>query len=141
MAEAQKIPVIEGLFTLDPSQPRLIGSKCTSCGTYYFPETSSCSNPDCRDKNVCQALLSRKGKLWSFTVQYYPPPPPFKVEEPFTPYGIGVVELPENIRIAGILTEADPAKLKIGMQMEMILEKMYEEEGKEVVTWKFRPTL
>ena len=139
MQDIQKKPVMEGLFTLDLEKPRLIGSKCKSCGTYYFPQTISCSNPDCRDKEVEQALLSRRGKLWSFTVQYYPPPPPFKMDEPFTSYGIGVVEFPEDIRVAGIMTEADPTKLKIGMEMEVILGRMYEENGQEVLTWKFRP--
>jgi uncharacterized OB-fold protein len=139
MTDSEKTPVIEGLFTLDPEEPRLIGSKCTSCGTYYFPQTISCSNPDCNEKKVEQAFLSRRGKLWSFTVQYYPPPPPFKAQEPFVPYGIGVVELPEEIRVAGMLTESDPEKLKIGMEMELLLDKLYEEDGEEWVTWKFRP--
>lgn len=71
----ERNPVIEGLFTLDPEEPRLIGSKCTSCGTYFFPETVSCSNPVCKEKKVEQAFLSRRGKLWSYTIQYYPPPP------------------------------------------------------------------
>lgn len=139
MTDSEKIPIIEGLFTLDPEEPRLIGSRCTSCGTYYFPKTISCSNPDCTEKMVVEALLSRRGKLWSFTVQHYPPPPPFKAQEPFVPFGIGVVELPEEIRVAGILTESDPEKLKIGMELELLLEKAYEEDGEEVVTWKFRP--
>jgi hypothetical protein len=139
MVDSEKIPVIEGLFTLDPEEPKLIGSKCTSCGTYYFPQTISCSNPDCNEKEVEEAFLSRRGKLWSFTVQYYPPPPPFKAQEPFVPYGIGVVELPEEIRVAGMLTESDPEKLKIGMEVELLLDEVYEEDGKEVVTWKFSP--
>lgn len=139
MTEIEKIPVIEGLFSLDPEEESLIGSKCTSCGTYYFPETISCSNPACKEKRVERTLLSNRGRLWSYTVQYYPPPPPFKAQDPFVPYGIGLVELPEKIRVAGILTESDPKKLKIGIEVELIFEKMYEENGKEMVTWKFRP--
>jgi uncharacterized OB-fold protein len=135
----ERIPVIEGLFTLDPEEPKLIGSKCTSCGTYFFPETNCCSNPECKDKKIEQAFLSRRGKLWSYTVQYYPPPPPFRAQEPFVPFGIGLVELPEKVSVAGILTESDPEKLKIGMDVELILDKAYEENGKEVVTWKFTP--
>ena len=136
---AEKVPVIEGLFTLSLEDPKLIGTKCASCETYYFPETFSCSNPECREKKVERCFLSRRGKLWSYTIQYYLPPPPFKTSEPFVPYGIGLVELPEKIMVLGILTESDPGKLKIGMGVELILEKLYEENGKEVVTWKFRP--
>lgn len=139
MKASEVVPAIEGLFTLDLKAPQLIGSKCTSCGTYYFPQAFSCCNPECSEKKVEQALFSNRGKLWSFTVQYYPPPPPFKVQEPFAPYGIGLVELPEGIRIAGILTESDPKKLKVGMDVELLLEMMYEEGGKKAVVWKFRP--
>ena len=77
--------------------------------------------------------------MWSYTVQHYPPPPPFKFQEPFAPFGIGFVELPEKVRVAGILTESDPERLKIGMDVELVLDKAYEENGKEVVTWKFKP--
>jgi len=139
MANVEKMPVIEGLFTLDAEDPKLIASRCLSCGTYFFPETISCANPQCAGKKVERAFLSRRGKLWSYTVQYYPPPPPFKAREPFTPYGIGLVELPERIRVLGMLTESDPDSLQVGMEVELILETMYEEEGKEVVSWKFRP--
>lgn len=135
----ERNPVIEGLFTLDPEEPRLIGSKCTSCGTYFYPETVSCSNPACKEKKVEQAFLSRRGKLWSYTIQYYPPPPPFRAPEPFVPFGIGLIELPEKIRVLGMLTESDPDKLKIGMEVELVLDKLYEDNGKEVITWKFRP--
>ncbi len=134
-----KIPVIEGLFTLDPKDPKLIGTKCTSCGTHYFPQTLSCSNPECKEKKVEKCLLGPRGKLWTYTVQHYPPPPPFKAADPFVPYGIGLIELSEKVRVLGILTESDPKKLKLGMEMELILGKMYEENGKEVVTWKFKP--
>ncbi len=82
--------------------------------------------------------MSRRGKLWSYTVQYYPPPP-FRAPEPFVPFGIGLIELPEKIRVLGMLTESDPDKLKIGMEVELVLDKLYEDNGKEVITWKFRP--
>jgi uncharacterized OB-fold protein len=136
---AGQIPVIEALFTLDPKEPQRSGTPFTSCGTTFFPQTISCSNPGCREKKVGPCHLSRRGKIWAYAVQYYPPPPPFKVPDPFVPCGIGHIELPEKMRVLGMLTEADPKKLKIGMEVELVLEKMYEENGKEVVTWKFRP--
>jgi len=139
MASVEKMPVIDGLFTLDAEEPKLIASRCMSCGTYFFPETISCANPECAGEKVERAFLSRRGTLYSYTVQYYAPPPPFKAQEPFSPYGIGLVELPEKIRVLGMMTEADPEKLQVGMEVELMLEKIYEEGGKEVMTWKFRP--
>lgn len=76
----------------------------------------------------------------SYTIMHFPPPPPFKASEPFVPFGIGLVELPEGIRVAGILTEdTDLKDLKLGMEMELQIGKLYEESENEVMGWKFRP--
>lgn len=139
MDTAKQIFVVDGVFTLTPDGPKLIGTRCLSCGTYYFPRSLSCRNPNCEEKKVEDATLSRRGKLYSYTLQYYPPPPPFKME-PFVPFGIGLVELPEGIRVLGMLTNCNFEDIKIGMDVELILEKLYQnEQGDEVVTYKFQP--
>ena len=136
----KKMPAVKGLFTWPSEEPRLIGSHCRSCNSYSFPKRSLCPNPNCRNKQVEEVLLNPKGKLWSYTVHYYQPPPPFKFNEPFKPFGIGVVELPEGIKILGMLTSSDLNSLKIGMNVELVVEKIYEDkEGNESVTWKFKP--
>ncbi len=136
---SKSIPVVEGLFNWPSDEPQIIGTRCQSCGSYYFPVKITCNNPDCKEKKVENISLSRHGKLYSYTVQYYPPPPPFHYDEPFKPYGIGIIELPEGLRVAGILTMADLDELKIGMDAEIVVEKLYEDnEGNEVVTYKFK---
>jgi hypothetical protein len=84
--------------------------------------------------------LSPRGRLWSYTVQYYKPPPPARLDEPFTPYGIGLVDLPEGIRIMGMISSDDPESLRIGQEMDLVVETLYHEaDGSEVLTWKWRP--
>ncbi len=141
MSEKKQIPVVEGYFTWPSDDPRLIVTKCKSCGYCFFPKTSTCGNPNCKKKDVEAILLSKRGKLNSYTIQYYKPPEPFVAPDPFVPYGIGLVEFPEGIRIMGQMTGCDPEKeLKMGMDVEMVIEKMYEDEdGNEVMTWKFKP--
>ena len=139
MAAKTQIPIEEGLFTWPSDQPSLIGSRCKSCGEYFFPQVNICQNPDCTDKNVEEMSLSRRGTLWSYTIQQYAPPPPYRGPVPLT---IGLMELPkENIKIMGQLVEGvRPEDLKIGMDLELVLEKLFEDEnGNEVVTWKFKP--
>jgi len=139
MNSPKQVPVVDGLFTLPPEGPNLIGTKCTSCGTYYLPKSLSCRNPNCEGKKTEDAKLSRRGRVHSYTIQYYPPPPPFKME-PFEPYGIGLVELPEGIRIMGMLTGCALENIRIGMDVELVTEKLYEnDQGDEVVTYKFKP--
>ncbi|MFC1819935.1 Zn-ribbon domain-containing OB-fold protein [Thermodesulfobacteriota bacterium] len=133
------IPAVEGYLKWPSDKPQLMGSKCKSCGTYFFPKTFRCSNPDCNEE-VEDAILSSRGSLWSYTIQYYAPPPPYHPPDPFVPYGIGLVELPEGIRVIGMLTNCDLDNLKVGMPMELTVEKIYEDEkGNDIITWKFKP--
>ncbi len=56
---AGQIPVLEGLFALDPKESRLSGTPCTSCGTPYFLRAISCSTPDGEEKEVEPSHLGR----------------------------------------------------------------------------------
>jgi len=141
MAAKNQIPCLEGWFTMPPEEPQLIGTKCNSCGDYFFPRVDSCRNPHCsKDKSVEDVLLSRKGKLYSFTVNHYPPPIYHK-PDPFVPYALGAIELPEGIRVTSIIGEEyNQDNLQVGMEMEMIIDKLYEDkDGNEVVSWRFLP--
>ena len=58
--------------------------------------------------------------------------------EPWAPYAIGVLELPEGLRIMGMLSGVPFADLRIGMELEVISEPLYSDaEGRPVVTYKF----
>ncbi len=54
---------------------------------------------------------------------------------------MGQVEFPEKVRVAGIITGCDPEKdLEIGIDMELVFDKLYDDdEGNEIIGWKFRP--
>jgi uncharacterized OB-fold protein len=133
------MPVAAGLFEGTGSAARLIGTRCTSCGTHYFPKTLSCRNPQCLEKATQDVLLSREGTLYSYTVQHYQPPALFRMAD-WAPYAIGSVELPEGLRVMGMLTGCEPASLTIGMAVELTVETLYRDEhGREVQTYKFQP--
>jgi uncharacterized protein len=139
----KRIPAVEGWFTMG-SEPSLIGNHCKTCGDYFFPKSSYCRNPKCMGKDLEEVLLSRKGKLWSYTVNYYQPPPPYISPDPFVPYGLAVVQLAkEKMDVAGqVVSGYDFEKLKVGMDMELVLEKLTEDkQGNEVMVWKWKPLL
>jgi hypothetical protein len=139
MRTDEPMPVAAGLFEGTGSAARLIGTRCTSCGTHYFPKTLSCRNPQCLEKATQDVLLSREGTLYSYTVQHYQPPALFRMAD-WAPYAIGSVELPEGLRVMGMLTGCEPASLTIGMAVELTVETLYRDEhGREVQTYKFQP--
>jgi uncharacterized OB-fold protein len=79
--------------------------------------------------------LSRNGKLYSFTIVHMP-------SEHFQPpYAIGWIELPEGIRIFSQIRGWQEHSLKIGMEMELAIEKLWDEGEKEVIGYTFRPIL
>jgi len=124
------------LFSEADGIPRLVGSRCARCGNVTFPRQPSC--PRCTSVEVAEYLLGRRGALWSWTIQCFPPKsPPYAVANPeaFRPYGVGYVELPGEVRVEALLTEADPGLLQIGMPMELTL---IQAPGGGV-TYAFRP--
>jgi uncharacterized OB-fold protein len=68
-----------------------------------------------------------------------PKSPPYAVEpdDDFEPYAVGYVELPGEVRVEARLTEADPARLRIGMPMELTLIPAPGDSGAS--TFAFRP--
>lgn len=136
-----QVPIKEGMIKLPASpdeQPCLLGSKCLACGETYFVRRSRCEQ--CQSDNLEHIELSRKGKLYSYSIMYYPAPPPYKPPDPFIPYGLGWIELPEGLAVMSHITENDPEKLHVGMEMELIVDKLEEDEaGNEVMYYKFRP--
>jgi uncharacterized OB-fold protein len=139
---AKRIPIQDGLFTWPSAEPRLIGSRCRDCGEIDFPAQDAC--PACTGRDCERVLLGRRGRLWTWTIQRFPPPvPPYggpAERERFVPFGVGYVELPEGIRVEGRLTGCDPAELEIGMEMELAIERFGEAaDGAELVTFAFRP--
>ncbi len=84
-----------------------------------FPAWSAC--PACTSLDVEAHLLGRTGTLYTWTVQGFRPKPPYAGPEEFEPYGVGYVELPGEVRVGARLTTADPARLRIGLPMELVV--------------------
>lgn len=133
----KQVPIREGLFEALEDGPHLIGSRCRECGEVTFPANAFC--PQCCTETTANVPLSRRGTLYSFTVQRFKPPPPYRAPEPFVPYGVGMIELPEGLRVTAVLEEGDPSRLRVGIEMELVLASFFEDdEGNEVLGYKFR---
>jgi uncharacterized OB-fold protein len=136
--EKKRVPVREGLWTSD-EKPQLIGSQCTHCGEVFFPKRENGLCSYCQSSNLKEIKLSSKGKIYSYTVVMQRPPVYYKAE---VPYAIGFVELPEGIRVETLFTGCHLDDLRVGMEVEMLIDKLHEEEdGTEVYCYKFRPRM
>lgn len=143
MGDKPALPVPAGWFTMDPERPHLLGTRCTACGTFYFPRQSPfCRNPACGSEAFEEVELSRTGRLWSFTDACYKPPEPYVAAEPFVPFAIAAVELAREkmIVLGQVVAGIGVAQLKVGMPMELVLETLSEDAAATRVTWKWKPT-
>ncbi len=123
-------PVHDGLFT----RTHLIGGRCGNCKRHHFPFATTC--PYCGSTDVARVELSDTGTLWGWTA-VTAPPPGYRGEVPF---GFGVVELPEGLRVITRLEEADPSRLSFGMPMRFALAPLHtDDDGNQVVTYSFAP--
>ena len=133
---------IADVFTWPAEEPQLIGSRCTECTAVTFPAQGRC--PRCSKATMAELPLPRRGTLVSWTTQGFPPAIDY-MNDPtgasFEPFGVGLVQLDDVVRVESRLTESDPAKLDFGMEVELQIIPFYvDADGNEIVTFAFAPT-
>jgi uncharacterized OB-fold protein len=135
-----QVPIQEGLFTWPSADPRLIARRETKTDRLFFPAIHNYVKAE----DSTEFLLSTVGTLWSWTVQsFMPTRPPYRgkeAPEQFRPYGVGYIEIPNEVIVEARLTESDPKKLRIGMKMRLTFVPFgLNERGQEIVTFAFEP--
>ena len=130
-------PIADNLFTWPSDSPKLIGSKDTETGRYFFPAKNSNQHE--------KVELSNKGKLWTWTVQRFLPKTPYIEQvapEDFKAYAVGYFELPGEIMVESRFVGIDPKVLEIGIEMELTIEPFVKnEEGEELLIFAFKPSV
>jgi len=127
---AEVVPLREGLFE-NVEGGRLLGSRCKSCGKIYFPKAQFCFN--CFNNDMEEVGLSRRGKLYAYTIgrmasTHFQPP-----------YAIGLVDLPEGVRVFAPLKTTEGKSYRIGMDMEVVIEELWQEDDRQIIGYKFKP--
>ncbi len=143
MLEKPRIAALEGWHTID-NKPKLIGSQCEKCGTYFFPkQVSNCKNPNCISDKFLETPLSSEGRIWSYTNACYKPPAPYISCDPFEPFAIAAVELDiEKLIVLGQVAKGIGVEsLQVGMEVELIVEPLHETDEDIKMVWKWRPKL
>ncbi|HNA50659.1 MAG TPA: OB-fold domain-containing protein [Mycobacterium sp.] len=128
------------ISTWPEENPQLIGSKCASCSAVVFPRQDRC--PHCSAGGMSAVKLPRKGTLVAWTTQGFAPGAPYigPAGKDFVPFGVGLVQLDDVVRVEARLTESDPEKLKWGMDVELtMIPFATDAEGNEIITFAFQP--
>lgn len=133
--------IAPGLFTWPSEDPRLLGARCDECGTTTFPSQHGC--PSCGAEAMTVTELGSRGTLWTWTTQGYLPKAPYagpETEATFTGWVLGYVELPGEVKVETRIVGVEPADVRIGMELELVVEPFTTRaDGTEVVGYAFRP--
>jgi len=103
---ATATPVLPGILRLDP--PALLAGRCSACGDLRFPATPLCAG--CGGEEIESVALSPEGRLFTFSIVRMAPPG----YEGEVPYAVGIVELPDGIRVEATIVAADLEALAVG---------------------------
>lgn len=127
------------LFVSADTTVQLVGGRCATCHSMFFPQFSISHNVGCTSDEIEQMLLGPTGVLSSYTTQYYSPPPPYPVTDPFDPFSVGAVAFPEGIEVIGKLVPEPGVAFAIGDRVELVeLELTDVSDGSEIRTWAFQ---
>ena len=136
-----RVPAVEGMFTMD-DEPRLVGGKVPGRDTYFFPRHVAGGDPATLGVELEEVLLSRTGRVWSYTSSDYAPPPPFVANtEPYQPITIAAVELEKEqmVVLGQCVAGVTPDDLGIGTEVELVVDTLYEDDEHEYMVWKWKP--
>ena len=123
-----------------PRRYNLGGSKCTMCGTAYFPPRAVC--PTCAHhresiEKMVPFQLSGDGEVFSYTI-VQEPAEGFEMQ---VPYILALVRTVEGPTLTGQIVDLEPADIRIGLKVRATFRKL-REEGKAGVIhygYKFAP--
>jgi uncharacterized protein len=132
LASVNERPVAPNLFKTVP-ELRLLAGRHRASGQLVFPPPA--------DENSFETVeLPSRGTLWSFTVQRFAPKsPPYRGEQPFTPFAVGYVELPGALIVESRLIDAPFESLRVGLPMELTSFTLRTDGEDKVTMFAFRP--
>jgi uncharacterized OB-fold protein len=120
---------------------QLIGSQCGKCGETQFPVQKQC--PNCSALEMSDVMLPRDGTIIAWTTQSFIPSFPYIGKESaadFVPFGVGLVQLGDVIRVEGRLTEPDMDAIDFGQKVELTMVPFAtDDDGNEIMTYAFKP--
>lgn len=129
------VPFHPGLFDaskLPGEQPRLIASRCRSCGQLAFPAKRFCSS--CHAGDMETVHLKGFGRIYAFTRVALPP------KSMGQPYVAAYVDMDESVRIFAQIADVDASDLHIGDRVRVDFRTVKtDSQGQQVIAYVFVP--
>jgi uncharacterized OB-fold protein len=131
-------PIKPGFFTIpdDPAQPpKLLGTRCDTCGEYFYPRRAVCAK--CMSRKTSDVELDARGTLYSYTFVHLPLFGSTNMEHA-DGYGVGQIDLPEGPRVQSPLA-GKQAEFRVGQELQGELGVLRDDGGTDIMIVRFRP--
>jgi uncharacterized OB-fold protein len=118
-----------------PQRYRYEAGRCSECGKVFFPPRTVCSR--CRGRKFEKTTLSGEGVLETFTIIRVAPSG--FVDQ--APYAVGIVSLPDGVKMTAQIVDGDPEELAIGDRLRLEFRRVRQdgESGILCYGYKFVP--
>jgi hypothetical protein len=115
------------------AERKLMGVKCTKCGTTLSPPRGLC--PNCFSNSLDWIELKGKGRLLTFTIIHFPP----SQFQALAPYAVGIVKMNEGPHLPGMIKNVKLEDLQIGMSLQVDFETAVPKEWPKWPRYFFKP--
>jgi hydroxymethylglutaryl-CoA synthase len=111
---------------------RFHGHRCLTCGKVQYPAQRVCISCQAKDHFEAVKLADKKAWLFTYTVD-------FLNASPDPPSVMTIVDFAGGGRAYLMMTDRNPAEVKIEQEVEMTFRRLYDAEGFSQYYWKCRP--
>ena len=118
-----------------PGRYNLKGTKCTNCGTIFFPRRDFC--PKCRRAGIGKIEeydVVRSGEVYTFSIIYDAP----SANDMIKPYAVVMVKTDDGVMVTGQLVDVNIDDVKIGMRVRAVLRKLDADGAAGVIHYGFK---
>lgn len=116
-----------------PERYRLVGNRCETCKTEYFPQRKFC--PHCRRKGKLVAhSMPHEGKIYSFS-EVSAAPEGFEHQ---APYFMAIVELNNGVKIMAQLVDSPHDAVQIGARVQFVFRRIAEDEDEGAIAYGYK---
>ena len=120
-----------------PRRYNLGGSKCTICGTAYFPPRAVC--PSCAKHRqslgkLVPFQLSGDGEVVTYSI-VHDAAEGFEMQ---VPYVLAIVRTTEGPQLTGQVVDVDPKEVKVGLKVRATFRKLREEGKAGVIHYGYK---
>ena len=126
------LPTIQNFYTYC-SERKLMGTKCTKCGTIMCPPRAICRK--CISDRFEWIEFKGRAKLLTYTIIHFPP----TQFQALAPYAVGIVKLEEGPQLSTMIKNVKVEEIRIGMLLHVDYETAIPKEWPRWARYFFKP--